>query len=92
MKKVCMQKFQDFNFSPRLGYYKKSPFSCKMKKKIESSYNKFKPERVSSFLCACFSSFITARNGGRCTILGNDSARGFSNAVAGDGLAIDRSI
>ena len=46
----------------------------------------------SSFLRACLSSLITARNSGHSTNLGSDSARGFSDAVLGDSFAIERTI
>ena len=35
-----------------------------------------------------YRSLITARNGGHCSNLGNDSAQGFSDAVVGDSFAI----
>ena len=35
----------------------------------------FSKIHIFSFLKACFSSLITARNGGHCSNLGNDSAR-----------------
>ena len=43
-------------------------------------------------LHAITNSPITDGNGGHCPVLGNDSARGFSDAAVGDGFAIDRTI
>ena len=45
---------------------------------------------IISFLRACFSSLITARNGGHCSNLGNEPAQGFSDAVVGDSYAIEK--
>ena len=69
---------------------------------VQTHYRKVTKERpknpeirnnhISSFLKACFSSLITAINGGHCSNLGNDSAQGFSDAVVGDSFPIERTI
>ena len=67
------------------------PLSESYKGKTLKSGNYCK-NHISSFLRACFSSFITARNDGHCTNLGIDSAQGFSDAVVGGSIAIERTI
>ena len=67
------------------------PLSKSYKGKTLKSGN-FCKIHIFSFLTACFSSLITARNGGHRSNLGNDSARGFYDTVVGDSFTIERTI
>ena len=94
-----MRKYQmkgHFKGFPKLVIYHSCRFQRPLKRThpLSESYKgktlksgNFCKNHISSFLKACFSSLITASNGGHCTNLGNDSARGFSDAVAGDSFS-----
>ena len=91
LSKTCNPSLLSIPETEKYALKRPDPLSESYKGKTLKSGN-FCKTRISSFLRACFSSRITARNGGHCTNLGNDSAQGFSDAVVGDSFAIERTI
>ena len=91
-----------FEGFPKLVIYR----SCRSQRRrnmlsnVQTHYRKVTKERPKNpeiFVIIIFPALtmfylITARNGGHCTNLGNDSAEGFSDAVVGDSFAIERAI
>ena len=91
LSKTCNLSLLSISETEKYALKRPDPLSESYKGKTLKSGN-FCKFHIISFLRACFSSLITARNGGHCYNLGDDSAQGFSDAVVGDSFAIERKI
>ena len=91
LSKTCNLSLLSISETEKYALKRPDPLSESYKGKTLKS-GIFCKIHIFSFLRACFSSLITARNSGHCTNLDNDSARGFSDAVVGDSFAIERTI
>ena len=91
LSQTCNLSLLSISETEKYALKRPDPLSESYKGKTLKSGN-FCKFHIISFLTACFSSLITARNGGHCSNLGNEPAQGFSDAVVGDSFAIERRI
>ena len=86
LSKICNLSLLSISETEKYALKRPDPLSESYKGKTLKSGNLCKIH-IFSFLRACFSSLITARNGGHCSNFGNDSAQGFSDAVVDGSFA-----
>ena len=91
LSKTCNLSLLSISETEKYALKRPDPLSESYKGKILNSGN-FCEFHIFSFLRDCFSSLITAINGGHGSNLDNDSAQVFSDAAVGDSFAIERKI